>query len=516
MEKELKIGIFELTLPWQTILNQIGAPYTIVSKDIDISSHIFSIIIINRPVSSKELEGIKGYINNGGAIIDEGYCIDKLSDGKIEKKKINYIVPNNLPFKQVSNIIDLYSEVLAFSKAQYLGKTLFIDNYGEGIVSFLGLRIDTLLFDTRSKRKEFYGTLPRFPNEEVSSVSKGEITRLIFFLIRYLHISRNLPFVHKWFFPGQAENVFIFRIDSDFGNKNQIKQWYDIGKSCDIKYTWFLHVSAHTGWLNAFSEFKDHEIAIHAYDHFASDNYSIYKQDIQKASNLLKKNGFPCSGYASPYGVWNKAVNTACEDLGFSYSSEFSYVYDSLPINPAVNNKKSTVLQIPIHPICIGSLLNAKADEKGMVEYFTNEFRRQMAMHNPLIFYDHVTHGHPDVLREMFKYIQTLNIPSLTFAEFSKWWSKREHIAFSASMDSTNQIKINASKLDKDCFFAVWINDDSYILTNDTVIDLDSHPKKKADYHINFDIDSIKKTRKSNLRVTKQSLFNKYFWRNYR
>ena len=516
MEKELKIGILELSLSWQTILNQVGVSYSLVSADNDISPFSFSVMVINRPVSNKELEKIKQYINEGGAIIDEGYCIDKIINGKIEKKKISYIIPDKLPFKLVSNIIDLFSEVLTFSKAQFLRKTLFIDNYGEGIVCFLGLGIDTLLFDTRSMRKEFYGTLPRFPNEETATVSKGEITRLIFFLIRYLHISRKLPFVHKWFFPGQAENVFIFRIDSDFGKKNQIEQWYDIGKSWNIKYTWFLHVSAHTGWLDRFSEFKDHEIAIHGYNHFASDNYNSYKQDILKASSLLKKNGFTCSGYASPYGIWNKAINKACEDYGFSYSSEFSYNYDSLPFKPSVNNKKSTVLQIPVHPICIGSLLNAKADEKGMVEYFTSEFKRQMAMHNPLVFYDHVTHGYPEVLGEMFQNIQALNIPSLTFAEFSKWWDLRENITFSVSMDATNQIKVNDSDRDKNCFFAIWINDDSYILTNDTVIDLDSHPKKKANYHINPDMDSIKKTRRFNFRVTKQSLLNKYFWRKHR
>ena len=516
MEKELKTGIFELSISWQSILNQIGVSYSLVSDRKDISPYNFSLIVINRPVSSEELEKIKEYVNSGGAIIDEGYCIDKLINGKIEKNKIGYLVPGKPPFTQSLGIIDIYSYVLTFSKAQYLEKTLFIGNIGNGLVSFLGLNINTLLFDTRSKRKEFYSTSLRFPNEETSTVTKGDITRLIFILMRHLHISRNIPFVHKWFFPGKAENIFLFRIDSDYGRKHQIKQWYEIGKSNNIKYTWFLHVSAHKDWLKIFHEFKDHEIAVHGYDHFASNNYHIYKQDIQKALNTLKNNGFTCSGYASPYGIWNRAVNSACEEFDFSYSSEFSYIYDSLPIQSVINNKRSPVLQIPIHPVCIGSLNNAKANEMEMVDYFTNEFQKQISKHNPLIFYDHVTHNYPDVLTEIFKNIQTLNIPSLTFNEFSVWWKKRENNVFSASADSSNQTSLSPSITDEELSYAIWISDDSYILTTETVTDLSSRPVKKTNNQINYDLNILKKIRRFNWRIYKHSFLNKYFWRKYK
>lgn len=516
MGKELKIGILEISLSWQMILEQIGVSYSLVPDNKDLSPYSFNIIVINRVVSGEELEKIKEYVNNGGAIIDEGYCIDKLINGKIEKKKINYLIPDQLPFKIPLGVIDIYSNVLTFSKAQYLEKTLFIDNIGSGLVSFLGLDINTLLFDSRSKRKEFYSILARFPNEETSTVSKGDITRLIFILMRHLHTSRNIPFIHKWFFPGKAENVFLFRIDSDYGRKHQIKQWYEIGKSNSIKFTWFLHVSAHRDWLNTFKDFNDHEIAVHGYDHFASNNYHVYKQDIQRAVQILQENGFTPFGYASPYGIWNRAVSSVCEDFDFNYSSEFSYIYDSLSIYPVINNKKSALLQIPVHPICIGTLQNAKANEKEMVDYFTTEFQRQISKYNPLIFYDHVTHNNSDVLIEIFHYIQTLNIPSLTFNEFSDWWKKRENTVFSASTDSSNQINLSPSNTDEELSFAIWISDDSHILTTKTVTDLSSHPIKKTNYQLNYDLNILKKIRRFNWRVQKYSLLNKYMWRKYK
>ena len=47
MEKELKIGILETSLAWQSVLNQVGAPYSFVSDVNDLSPYSFSVIVIN-------------------------------------------------------------------------------------------------------------------------------------------------------------------------------------------------------------------------------------------------------------------------------------------------------------------------------------------------------------------------------------------------------------------------------------------------------------------------------------
>ncbi len=517
MEQKLTIGIFNLSLCWQTILDQIGVSYSEIPAEDNLLPAQYSLIIINRPVTKTEHDNIRDYVKNGGACIDEGYCIDAFSGGVISKKRVNFIAADKLPFKPNLSIIDIYSKVNTFSKAQYLDKTLFIDNYGEGIVSFLGLNIDQLLFDSRTKRKEFYSQSPRFPNEEVSRVSKGEITRLIFFLMRHLHISRGLFFAHKWFFPEQAKNIFMFRIDSDYGNEKQVKQWYDIAKDHNIRYTWFLHVAAHEKWLKTFTEFNDHEIAVHCYDHFTSKDYKKQKENIEKAATLLQNDEIECAGYSSPYGLWNKELNSVCEKSGFIYSSEFSYIYDSLPLFPVLDNKKSSVLQIPIHPICISSLINAKATKKDTLSYFENEFQNQMALYNPLVFYDHILHDFSDVLIEMFKYIKSLDIPSVTFAEYANWWLSREKSQFSVSIDSVDTVQIDSTNNDRNCFLCIWTDKDTYILTNSSgKINPFTYQKNKANNESYFERKEQLKTRNFNLRLHKQSLLNRLFWRKYR
>jgi hypothetical protein len=517
MEQKLTVGIYNLSLAWQTVLDQIGVSYSEIPGGEDLVPAQYSLVIINKRVGKAERENIRNYIKNGGACIDEGYCVETFANGIIHKKRVGFIVADNLPFEPSPGIIDIYSKVNTFSKAQYLDKTLFIDSYEQGMVSFLGLPVDSLLFDSRTKRKEFYSQTSRFPNEEVSRVSKGEITRLIFFLMRYLHISRGLFFAHKWFFPGQAKNVFMFRIDSDYGKEEQIKKWYEMAQTYNMRYTWFLHVSAHEKWLKTFSEFKDHEIAVHCYDHVTSKSFTKQLRNIEKATELLQKEGIPFSGYSSPYGLWNRGFNAACEQIGFQYSSEFSYIYDSLPLHPVVENKKSSVLQIPVHPICTGCLHNAKATEKDILAYFTRAFQSHMTVHNPLVFYDHVLHDYLDVVREMFTYIQNLGIDVVTFSEYADWWLTRESSHFSVSVDSVDAVRINASANGNNCFLCIWTDNDTYFLTdsNDTINPFTCQ-SNTVTYKSYVDTNELKKTRTFKLRLYKYSLFNRLFWRKHR
>lgn len=515
MEKELKIGLASPTISIIEILNQIGVSFSVISSLSSISSTNFSLIIINRRISNKETIGIKQYVRNGGIIIDFGYCLDKIVKGTIERKRIDYIIPENIPFLPPMNSIDIYNKIGTFSKAQYLKKTLFIDDYGKGFVSFFGINIDKLFLNTKSRRKEFYSNSKRFPNEEVSLVSKGEISLLFFYLLKHLHSIRNLPFIHKWFFPNKAQNVFLFRIDSDFGNQKQIRRWYELSQKNKIKYTWFLHTKAHKRWLSIFSEFEDHEMAVHGYDHFFSK--SSNESNIKKAKEIMKQKGLYGKGYASPYGLWNKKLNITCEKFDFIYSSEFSYIYDSLPLRPIFKDRISSVIQIPIHPICVGSLLSAKMDDEDIVNYYFEEFDKKIIQFTPLIFYDHVLHNSPSILQHLFNKISLYSFPCLTFLEYALWWNERLSTNFS-SIVNNDQIEITSfSNQSKDFSLCIWVNDKDYILTNNKKTIKLSTEKK---YHVNknnlvINPEKLQLTRKFNPRLLKLSILNKLVWRNY-
>lgn len=514
METSVNIGIFGLSPGWQSVLQQIGVPHEEITSGSEIEPTAFSTIIINRNVTNSELAVIQSYAADGGALIDTGFCIHKLMSGTYLKKYSTYLWKNESLFNTFPFIIDIYSQTLRFSSAQYLQGTVGINAYRNGTVCFLGLNPDTILFDARSCVKQFYRPHGRFPTEEVSKTDKGYFTRLIFLLLRHIHIRRNIPFVHKWFFPNGEKNVFLFRIDSDYGSKQQILKWHSLAEQHAIRNTWFLHTGAHEKWLRQFSEFSGHELAVHGHKHITTSNPKVLRSNINNASTLLSKNAISPEGYAAPYGLWSEAVNTICSDNRFLYSSEFSYGYDALPFYPVIGKKRSSVLQVPIHPICINSLINAKADEKDMVSYFVSRIHSCISEMTPCVLYDHVLHDRTAILEEIFSVIRSQELRCLTFSQYAKWWINRSESSASISWDNSDTLLIDSTG--KECFYCVWPDEDSYILTKgenkNTISSLD---KQKVRISHAVSLEEQKRTRKFNLRVRKNALLNKLFWRKY-
>lgn len=515
METTINIGIANLTEVWKNILTQLGASFSPVQDDAGYSLGKHSLIIVNKPLSPKSVDICKHYLRSGGAIIDCGYLIDKIISGTFNRCRKSFIIPHSQPFKQPVSIIDSCLAVNTFSKAQHLDKTLCIDTFGSGVIAFLGLPIEALFSDTRSKRKEFPAKTLRLPNEEVAAVSKGEILRLLFYLIKHLHSIRRIPFIHAWFFPDTAKNVFLFRIDSDYGSKKQIRTWYEMGKEHAITYTWFLHAAAHEQWIDLFHEFKGHEIALHGYDHVTSKRYAANKINVQKAIDVFTQHRFPATGFASPYGSWNDSLQKVFEESGFLYTSEFSCNYDSLPGYPVINNRTSPVLQIPIHPICIGSLIKAKAGDKEILAYFIAQCDYCIRQCNPIILYDHVLHAYPHLLKELFTHIRSLQIPVLTFSEYALWWKKRESVVFSAQVRTDNHGEVSLPGKLEGCFLCIWTDENRYVLTN-TSGSIPSGQQQKiiADSENQIDFDIMRRARRWNPRLYKESMLTNLFWRN--
>lgn len=514
MEQTVTIGIFRSTAAWQCVLEQIGVSYKEISGNDDISIHRYSILIVNRYLINNEFERVKTFVNGGGAIIDEGHCITALANGTLADKKCRYLFTDKLPFMQEPGILDIYNTIKIFSKAEHLDKSLYIDSYGSGVICFLGLNIDALLFDERSARKQFYAQTPRLPHEQTSLVSKGSITRLIFSLLRHLSILRGIPFVHKWFFPRNYENIFLFRIDTDYGTQKQIQTWYDLAVKYSFRYTWFLHTAAHEPWLDTFAGYHGHEIALHAYEHSVRYYKTRFKSNMENGYITLRRNGFTPMGFAAPYGIWNRTFASLCEDYKFVYASEFGYCYDSLPIYPFIDGRKSNVLQIPIHPICIGSLLKAKATDNDMIAYFKFQIQHQRALLQPLILYDHVLHNYHDVADELFKMIPTDNILNMTFLEFAYWWKSRELVRFTGRLNGNGVITIEQSADTNDCRFCIWKDDTHYLLTPaGETIDFTGE-SAHTNYTDNiYQKDLLKKTRTYNPRTTLFTILNNLFWR---
>ncbi len=136
---------------------------------------------------------------------------------------------------------------------------------------------------------------------------------------------------------------------------------------------------------------KGLDIQSHGYYHLSFDTIKDNYKDIKKADEFLRMCGADPIGFASPFGVWNPSVGKALEKLGYKYSSHFLTGSDR-PFYP----KGSSILEIPIFPVCLGNLMKMGLDESQMKTYYLKLIRSS----NPLCLY-----GHP---RNFSKHINML------------------------------------------------------------------------------------------------------------
>jgi hypothetical protein len=169
-------------------------------------------------------------------------------------------------------------------------------------------------------------------------------------------------------------------------------------------------------------------------------------QNILKALSLLNANGLHSKGAAAPYGTWNPAMASVFEHIGAGFSSEFGLDYDNLPFFPYVNGKFSPVLQLPIHPICVGSMRRVGYSAEDMKKYFLQLVDAKLTDREPLCLYHHPTHHHLDLFADVFKYIRSKKIDNYSYSEYASWWRTRSEIHWTHDFHSgKNEVKAECS-----------------------------------------------------------------------
>ncbi len=435
--RHLCIGILELTPGWKSILDQIGVWYEEIEAFDNLLTS-YSVIIINKPVS-EEVEHKLHEFNDAGGSVFETPNGDTFSHARFTvTKKVKSIINNgNIPFLDHISFLDIYSEAHLYNGQTNFNGLIDFEKIEGGIVCNFGVNPDELIANNEYTRKRFFFKEGKHPDELVSRVSKKEMADLITSLLKELHFQQELPFVNKWISP-KEQPVFAFRVDSDFGDKESIKTLHEIGKTNQIPITWFLHVQAHEDWLNVFHEFEGQEIALHGYEHSTSTSYEQVFNNIEKGLQLLKDAGFSPEGFCVPYGIWNKALAEVLHKFDFKYSSEFTVCYDGTPFYPIHYEKETDTLQVPIHPICTGSLNRKDASLKEMKEYFSEVLENKRNRHENIVLYHHPLQTGTEVWNEIFSKVNDLKLTKLSFKEYAFFWKKRISAQYSASIDTAN------------------------------------------------------------------------------
>ncbi|MBI5214189.1 MAG: polysaccharide deacetylase family protein [Ignavibacteriae bacterium] len=425
---KLQVGLMNCSPGWSGLLKQIGLPFRIISSNFE--NVEFSAIITGDVLDEASIERIQSYAKSGGSLLLSSRSFKQLSGVEAQTKTISYLFPRQDSLFSEIGLLDIFSECMIPSNANDLhsvdGKpTCFIGKWNGANVFVLPFDAGCLFTENRTTDKSFYSPYPRLPFERVSLVSKHSLRKFVTTSLEYLFHQRNLPFVHLSHYPGINQSLFAFRIDTDYAGGDEINKLYALSRKYQVPFTWFVDVKSQQDILSSFAEMENQEIGIHCFEHQTYEEYQANYDNILKAKQLFESNNINAKGFAAPFGKWNQELGQAIRDLGFEYSSEFSYDYDNYPSYPFFGNEESTVLQVPIHPISIGTLKRLGYSDEIMIKYFQFVIEQKYRAREPIILYHHPKDGHEKVLECIFEHIKHLDISTVRFIDYATWWKKR-------------------------------------------------------------------------------------------
>jgi hypothetical protein len=102
---------------------------------------------------------------------------------------------------------------------------------------------------------------------------------------------------------------------------------------------------------------KGDDIQLHCHEHKVFDDLEHNVENLNAALQTMTKAGLAPVGAVGPYGHWNRNWDAALQQVGFGYASEFGLAYDDFPFYPILGKELSGVMQVPIHPMCFGRLM---------------------------------------------------------------------------------------------------------------------------------------------------------------
>ena len=426
----LEVGITHLLPEWEIIIQQIGLPFEIITLNESILTDQFSVIIVTRREAKFQKDVLLHYFNSGGSILTEADVAEWLFNidtvlayvGTIEADDdpiYNGILPG---FIQTKLLLPRKAEMLASWPGRKLAQ---IYTSGKGMAIILPGGFSKTTLDIHVGRRNFPTRVLSLPSERVTWRSKHTIREVIQKSVEHLHFVRQLPYLSLFPFPNEKQSIFNFRIDTDFASEEEIDSVYQLCLNHDISATWFVETKSAENRMKQFARMHNQEIGLHCYNHKVSHNYSINQSDIKTGIKILNKANIPFCGYAAPYGEWNISLANAMEEADFTYSSEFTLDYDNLPFYPYLNNRFSSVLQVPIHPICLGRLKNAHHNEDDIINYYKDVIRERIDHNLPIFIYDHPSRGNVKNINWLLQYIRQIDIPIYSFRDYAQWWGKK-------------------------------------------------------------------------------------------
>lgn len=269
------------------------------------------------------------------------------------------------------------------------------------------------------------------PSEEICRVDKRDIRRKIMARLRRHVERRGGVWLTVSPYPFPYQSAFNLRIDYDQYDAEDFTRLQASLSGHQDAVSHFINGAAYQSQDEALSQLFGLDVGSHGYRHHTYQTVEENLRNIERGIRVLEEARLQTIGFTAPHGRFNRSLLTALERLEIGYSSEFAAGYDELPFLPAGSN----VLQIPIHPFCLGIFLEAaqpggeKAAVEAAIEYFRLVIREKHAAREPVFLYGHPTRRlgrYPELLETIFRDVDARSdLWRVTMTQWATWWHAR-------------------------------------------------------------------------------------------
>ena len=423
----LRAGLIGSSSGWEELLRQCGVPVVAAKAG---GEETFSVLIVARPPDPAETSFIRRYLAGGGGVMGSSAYLETLVERREEQVHLAHIVPE--PGGEIGGLSLMDIETTGFLpreanclRTDDLQFAVFAGSIAGGLAVVTPFDPGELLGDFRAVERYFYARPDRLPSERVARVAKGELTHFVAGALEFLHHGRGIPFARLSPFPSGARNVCAIRIDTDGGTEEEVGELLAISRETGIPFTWFVDAGSHSGWLGEFSRMTGQEVGLHCFEHRIFLDARKDEENIRRGAAALEKAGVHAEAFAAPFGFWSSDIGRAIDGAGFRYSSEFAWACDAYPQHPFAGFARYATLQVPVHPVAIGTLKRCGYTSAQMSQYYRDVVAAKVVRGEPLFFYQHPGHGHWDVVRDLCRACLDTGAVPLTLGNYAAWWKER-------------------------------------------------------------------------------------------
>ena len=265
--------------------------------------------------------------------------------------------------------------------------------------------------------------------ERVARYPKARIRRRLIDQIRQAVTHSGGIWARLAAYPFPYKSAFNLGLDLDEPEIDDYERFAEARRPLDDCSTHFVSTAAYGGISRVLDDLRGVDTQSHGHYHFVYRDPVANRRNLERAHRILVDAGFEPEGFAGPHGRWNEGLDQVLEDLDYSYSSDFQLGYDDMPFFPWRGDRFSTVLQIPVHPLCEGVFFEAGGDARTVADHFVRVVRAKVEAGEPAFVYGHPERRlgrYPEIVRELAEAVERESLLwRTTLTEFARWWRWR-------------------------------------------------------------------------------------------